>query len=44
MQAVNLAYVVASALVIWKVLSVVTNCESPIVVVLTYDYFNISEN
>jgi signal peptidase len=34
-QAVNLAYVVASALVIWKVLSVVTNCESPIVVVLT---------
>ncbi|KAL0478333.1 signal peptidase complex catalytic subunit SEC11 [Acrasis kona] len=34
-QTVSLLYVVASALVIWKMLSVVTDCESPIVVVLT---------
>lgn len=35
-QALNLAMIVLSALMIWKSLMVVTNSESPVVVVLRY--------
>ena len=35
-QVVSLAFVVCAALVIWKVVGVYANCDSPIVVVLTY--------
>ncbi|EFC50770.1 predicted protein [Naegleria gruberi] len=34
-QIVSLAFVLCSALIIWKSLSIYTNCQSPIVVVLT---------
>ncbi|KAL9656297.1 hypothetical protein ABK040_007910 [Willaertia magna] len=34
-QLLSLCFVLCSALVIWKALSIYTNCESPIVVVLT---------
>lgn len=34
-QLVSLAFVLCSALIIWKSMAIYTNCESPIVVVLT---------
>jgi signal peptidase len=34
-QLISLCYVICSALIIWKCLSLYTNCSSPIVVVLT---------
>jgi signal peptidase I len=35
-QTINLGVVICSALAIWKSLILITNTESPIVVVLTY--------
>ncbi len=40
-QVLNLAMIVFSALMIWKGLMVVTNSESPVVVVLRYYIYRI---
>jgi hypothetical protein len=36
LQVLSFASVISSGLMIWKGLAIITNCESPIVVVLRY--------
>jgi hypothetical protein len=42
LQGLNFGMIVCSALMIWKTLMVVTNTESPVVVVLRYASFAIT--